>query len=371
VKCLLMSAAALVALTAPSNTPGWALYDTGVTARLRGLSAPSANVVWASGSEGTIIRTADGGRTWKRLTIPDTQKLDFRDIDAVDDRTAYVLSIGNGDVSRIYKTIDGGNTWTLQYRNEDPKAFYDAMAFRDERRGFAFSDSVDGQFVILRTENGGQTWTRVPAAVLPPALANEGAYAASGSNIAIVGNSVWIGTTASRVLRSSDGGRSWSVFQTPIPTSSSAGIFSMAFRDSTHGIVVGGDYKKESEAADNAALTTDGGRTWTKGHGLGGYRSAIAYVPTPGNSWIAVGPSGCDLSRDDGRSWGAVPGRGFDALSVPRGAGGIWASGEKGVVARLALEPGKAGGRNLHVFVDRFLHLADFDVLVRGMRDVK
>jgi photosystem II stability/assembly factor-like uncharacterized protein len=319
----------------PSNAPTWAFHETGVTARLRGVSAPDVNVVWASGTDGTIIRTTDGGRTWKRLTIPDASTLDFRDIDAFDDRTAYALSIGPGQASRIYKTSDGGGTWTLQFRNDDPKAFYDAIAFRDSRRGFAFSDSVDGQFVILRTDDGGRTWTRVMASGLPAALAGEGAYAASGSNIAIVGDTIWIGTSRSRVLRSDDGGRTFTVWQTPLPTSDSAGIFSIAFRDATRGIVVGGDFQKPAEAVNNAAITIDGGRTWASVYGLGGFRSAIAHVGGDSHTWIAVGPSGADLSRDDGRSWTAVPGPGFHAVAAVPRANVVWAVGEKGSAGRL------------------------------------
>ena len=312
---------------------GWRLFNTGVTSRLRGVSAPGENVVWASGAGGTIIQTTDGGRTWKTLAIPDSEKLDFRDIDAFDDRTAYVLSIGPGESSRIYKTTDGGNSWLLQFRNEDPKAFYDAMSFQDSTRGFAFSDSVDGQFVILRTDNGGQTWTRILTG-LPPALPGEGAYAASGTNIAIVGDDVWIGTSASRVLRSTDGGRSWTVAPTPIPSSSSAGIFSIAFRDPTNGIVVGGDYQKESEAVNNAAITRDGGRHWTTIKGLAGFRSAVAYAPPESRTIDAVGPSGTDVSRDDGRSWTVVPGPGFHAMAVPPKSASVWGAGEKGIVGK-------------------------------------
>lgn len=312
----------------------WTAVDTGVTARLRGVSAPEANVVWASGAEGTIIRTTDGGRTWKRLTIPGTEKLDFRDVDAMDDRTAYVLSIGPGESSRIYKTTDGGNKWMLQFRNEDPKAFYDAIAFRDRRRGFAFSDSVDGQFVILRTENGGDTWTQIPHAALPPALSNEGAYAASGSIIAIVEDNIWIGTSASRVLRSTDNGRSWTVAATPIPNSTSAGIFSIAFRDPLNGIVVGGDYQKQSEAVENAAITRDGGRTWATVKGLTGFRSAVGYVPGEGRTIVAVGPSGTDVSQDDGQSWTALAGPGFHAMAIPRQSSIIWGVGENGAAGR-------------------------------------
>src|SRR4029453_14275544 len=162
--------------------PVWTDQPSGVTARLRGVSAVSDRVAWASGSAGSVLRTGDGGKTWQPMNIPGADKLDFRDIDAVGDQIAYVLSIGSGDSSRIYKTIDGGRTWTLQFTNTDPKAFFDAMAFWDADRGIAFSDSIDGRLVILRTDTGGRVWTRVPTEGLPPALDNEGAFAASGTN---------------------------------------------------------------------------------------------------------------------------------------------------------------------------------------------
>jgi photosystem II stability/assembly factor-like uncharacterized protein len=301
------------------------------------VSAVSESVAWASGSAGTVIRTEDGGRTWRTLSIPDAGQLDFRDIDAVNDRTAYVLSIGPGDASRIYKTTDAGATWTLQFRNNDPKAFFDAIAFRDARHGFAFSDSVDKTLVVLRTDDGGAEWTRIAPANLPAALEGEGAYAASGSSVAVSGAHVWIGTTASRVLHSSDAGRSWQAAQTPLPTGPSAGIFSVAFRDAMRGIVVGGDYKLESAAVDNAAVTSDGGRTWTLVKGLTGFRSAVAYVPASSRTLVAVGSSGADFSTDEGRTWMAIPGPGFHAISfAPKSRVG-WAVSEKGAVSRLEM----------------------------------
>ena len=147
----------------------WTDQPSGVTARLRGVSAVSDRVAWASGSGGTVLRTSDGGATWQSMNIPGAEKLDFRDVDAVSEQIAYVLSIGSGESSQIYKTIDSGRTWTLQFTNTDPKAFFDAMAFWDADRGIAFSDSVDGGLVILRTDNGGRADARA-AAGLPPAL---------------------------------------------------------------------------------------------------------------------------------------------------------------------------------------------------------
>jgi len=323
-----------VIATLGASQPTWTPQLTGVNSRLRGISAVSGKVAWASGSGGTVLRTTNGGDSWTQLTVPGAAQLDFRDVDGISDKVAYVLSIGNGDTSRIYKTVNAGEAWTLQLANRDPKVFLDAMAFWSADRGIAYSDSVDGQFVIFRTMNG-RTWERVPAESLPAALPNEGAYAASGTNVAVHGDHVWIGTTASRVLHSPDRGRTWTVFTTPIPTSESAGIFSIAFRDAAHGIAVGGDYRKESEAVDNAAVTSDGGRTWTLAKGLSGFRSVVAPIPRSKASWLAVGPRGADVSHDDGRTWTPLPGAGFHAFSfAPRSRVG-WGAGERGTIARL------------------------------------
>ncbi len=334
-----------------SQTPGlqWQSQNSGTTARLRGVSAVSSQVAWASGANGTLLRTVDGGATWTKLAPPaGAEKLDFRDIDGFSDRVAYALSIGSGETSRIYKTRDGGVTWELQFANTDPKMFLDAMAFHDADHGFAFSDSVDGRFVILATANGGASWQRIPADRLPAALPGEGAFAASGTNVAVLGaNHVWIGTTASRVLRSADGGRTWAIAMTPIATGNATGIFSIAFRDAQRGLVVGGDYTKESQAGDNAAFTSDGGATWTLAKGLSGFRSVAAWLPGSG-SMIAIGPAGADWSSDDGHSWMPAPigpataaPAGFDTVAfAPGGRTSVgWATGAGGRISRLTAAP--------------------------------
>ena len=339
VKTLTFAALALAeAVMAAAPMPRWTAQSSGVTARLRGDSAVTDRVAWASGAGGTVLRTADGGVTWQKLSVPDATALDFRDVDAVSETTAYILSIGSGPASRIYKTSDAGAHWTLQFTNDDPKAFFDAMAFWDAEHGLAVSDSVDGAFVILSTRDG-TTWTRVPQDRLPAALPNEGAFAGSGTNIAVLGGGrAWIGTGAStrcRVLRTTDGGATWTIADTPVAGSASAGIFSIAFRDPLHGMTVGGDYRKETEAVANAAATVDGGRTWTAIAGLGGFRSVVALVPWTTRSWLAVGPSGSDLSTDDGAHWSAVAGDGYHAFAFARRAHVGWGVGESGRIGRL------------------------------------
>jgi len=317
--------------------PRWTMQTSGVNVRLRGVSAVSEREAWASGAASTVLRTVDGGTTWQKHKVTD-DALDFRDIDAVDAETAYTLSAGNGPASRIYKTTDAGKTWQLQFKNEDPKAFLDAMSFWDANHGIVFGDSVDLQLYILTTADGGRTWSRVPGANLPPAQGNEGAFAASGTNIAVVGKShAWIGTGAaakSRVLRTADGGRTWQVADTPLASAASAGIFSITFRDEKHGVIAGGDYRKEQEAVDNLAVTNDGGVTWTLVKGLSGFRSVVAFVPGT-KTLVALGPSGGDYSTDDGRTWTPITGPGFDTFSFVPGKQIGWGGGDKGKIGRL------------------------------------
>lgn len=332
--------ASLAFVSAMARPPAieWQTQTSGVTVRLRGVSAVSSEVAWASGANGTVLRTTDGGRSWQLRQVPGAEKLDFRDVDAMSDRVAFALSIGPGESSRIYKTSDGGDHWDLQFANKDPKVFLDAMTFSDEAHGIAFSDSVDGRFVILTTANGGRNWEHVPADRLPAALPGEGAFAASGTSVVTYGRDhVWIGTTASRVLRSSDSGRTWRVATTPVATGDATGIFSIAFRDRQHGVIVGGNYRQESEALDNAAFTADGGATWTlvKDHGLSGFRSVVAFLPGAERSLIAIGPSGADLSSDDGHTWVPAEGPGFDTVSFARRGGGGWGAGPLGRISRV------------------------------------
>jgi photosystem II stability/assembly factor-like uncharacterized protein len=329
---------ALMAMAALQSVV-WQPQTSGVTSRLRGVSAASLQIAWASGSNSTVLRTADAGATWTAVA-PSADRLDFRDIDAVGDTTAYALSIGNGPASRIFKTTDAGRTWTQQYIATDERVFLDAMAFSTPTRGIVLGDSIDNQFFFLTTENGGAAWTRVPIDRLPPAQPNEGFFAASGTNVAVRGDHVWIGTGAAataRVLRSADRGRSWQIADTPLASGKTSGIYSIAFRDALHGIVVGGDYAQETAAVDNAAITRDGGATWALVRGLSGFRSVVAHVPGTAATWIAIGPRGSDLSADDGRTWTPIEGPGYDTFSFAPGTSIGWAAGARGSIARLTL----------------------------------
>lgn len=318
---------------------GWHALPTGSDASLRGLSAVSSQVAWAGGSEGTVLRTIDGGSTWTRHPVPGAEELQFRDIEAFDDQRAVLMTAGHP--ARLYRTDDGGATFQLTHESPYAAAFFDGFDFWDEDRGLVMSDPVDGVLLLLTTDDGGRSWQRISKDRLPPTLEGEAGFAASGTNVAVSGSDlVWVGTggQAARVFRSDDGGRSWSVHATPMASgASSKGLFSIAFRDSQHGLALGGDYQEAENPAGNIARSNDGGKTWTtiQGPPPGGHRACVVHLPGHSKTtWLAVGRAGTDLSFDDGESWTPLSEVGFYAADVADD-GTVWAVGDAGRSARL------------------------------------
>src|SRR5215467_9719649 len=209
----------------------WQKVNVSTTANLRGLSVLSTDVVWASGSGGTVIRTTNGGKTWSVMIVPGAEQLDFRGIRAFDQKNAVIISSGPAEKgqARIYRTINGGKDWQQVFEENRTGIFFDAVAFWDRNHGIVLSDPVDGKFALFVTDDGGLTWKQLPPAALPPALPKEGAFAASNSCLAVQGlKDVWFGTggaDVARVFHSADRGKTWSVAETPIhPANTSSGI---------------------------------------------------------------------------------------------------------------------------------------------------
>ena len=312
----------------------WQQQTIATNADFRGLCAVSPKVAWASGTKGTYGRTADGGKTWTAHVVPGAEKLDFRDVEAFGETTAYLLSAGPGEQSRVYKTVDGGKSWTLQFKASDPDAFFDAMAFWDAQNGIALGDPVKGHFQLIVTADGGAHWRQLPEKDLPPALPKEGAFAASGTCLVTHGTQdVWFctgGAKTARVMYSHDRGQHWHASETPIQAGiESAGIFSIAFRDRNHGIIVGGDYRKPNDAGATAAVTADGGKSWTLIDKPFPFHSGVAWAK---DRWIAVGTTGSHVSLDDGITWKLLDRQNYNSVAfTPSGEG--WAVGPKGRIA--------------------------------------
>lgn len=328
----------------PVVASAWKLMKIDSDASLRGLHVLDNHHVWASGTGGTVINTTDAGTTWNVQTIKGAEKLDFRDIHAID--TDTVVAMTSGTPARIYRTTDGGSTWKLCFENKDERVFMDAMSFWDDKNGVIMGDPIDNLLFLLRTTDGGKTWEQDSKP--PRTLAGEAGFAASGTNAVANGKQAFFvglggaeenkSYKTSRILASPDRGSHWTAVTAPFERTPSAGVFSIAFADEKTGVAVGGDYQNAESKENNFAITSDGGQSWVTPKDRfppSGYRSGVA-VARNGQTiqFVTVGPSGTDVSTDLGRKWRRISNQGFHAVAfAPDGITG-WASGSKGRIAR-------------------------------------
>ena len=338
---------------APAESPAdagapWILtsspQESGTGALLQAVSPVDDRVVWVSGHQATWALTVDGGDTWAASVMTGEESLQFRDVEAFDASTAYLMTAGTGAQSRIYRTDDGGATWVLQYQAEHPDAFFDCMAFWDRDHGLLFGDETDGVLFILRTENGGATWTRVTAEALPPAQDGEGGFAASGTCIVTGPNgAAWISAgnaERSRVLMTADWGATWTATDVPVVGGGGSGLATIQMADDGRGIALGGSIGNDTIWTDNVVVTWDSGASWT----LAGrpvmsgpvYGSALI-VDGEQSAVVAVGPKGMNWSADLGATWQPADTLTYWAVAFA-GTGAGWAVGPQGRIVRLGFE---------------------------------
>ncbi len=338
----------------------WTMEESGTTAGLRGIHSVDGKLAWASGTEGTVLRTVDGGAHWQKCAVPDGEKdgatLDFRGVQAWDEKTAIVMASGPGEKSRLYKTTDACKSWSLLMRNESLDGFWDAVRMWTPTDGFLAgdpetepdSDRPKAKWLYLSeftSWNGPLDDSAFQSSV--EAHPGESAFAASNSSIALApfrtkdgqSREVWFATggiSGSRVIHFQhfNGGEpervSTDVVEVGIlPKTESGGIFSIYMREGGQGIVVGGDYTKPNQRDGTSAYSNDSGRTWNAAtkppHG---YRSSVQWNEAL-KAWITVGTNGSDVSRDDGKTWEPFDDGNWNALSLP------FVVGTKGRIGKL------------------------------------
>src|SRR5579863_7687205 len=150
-------------LAAPGTGYGqWEIETSNTTADLRGIHSIGNGVAWASGTNGTVLRTEDGGYVWQTCAVPPgAEKLDFRGIQGFDANTAIVMSSGKGELSRLYQTTDGCHSWKLLFTNPDKDGFWDAILLnRFDKVGELLGDPVNGRFAFWETKDQGESWFR-------------------------------------------------------------------------------------------------------------------------------------------------------------------------------------------------------------------
>ena len=240
----------------------------------------------------------------------DTLKFSFRSVSHTS-TDFFMLTVANPAL--LYKTTNTG--MQLVYREDHENVFYDAMNFWNDNEGIAIGDSIDGCLSIIITRDGGNTWDKLSCDQLPPAVEGEGAFAASNTNIAIIGDKAWVVTTAGRVYYSEYKGGAWEIINTPIISKKETeGIYSVDFYDELHGFAIGGDYTNPDINKGNKVKTDDGGKTWqlVADGQTPNYRSCVQYIPNRnGQELVAVGFKGIDYSNDGGNTWKTISDEGF------------------------------------------------------------
>ena len=302
-------------------------------ASFRGLSVVNDRVAWVSGSNGQVGRTTDGGTNWEWLKVTGFEKNDFRDIEAFDEQRALIMSIASPGY--ILKTIDGGRSWKTVYSDTSRDVFMDAMDFNNSGKGMVIGDPQDGRMYAATTQDRGDTWEKMPASKRPSLLDGEAFFASSGTNIRITGKDAFIasGGKSARFLNDES-----STLLPLLQGKQSTGANSIAIwpvlDEVKQIVVVGGDFAADSIATNNCFFSSDGGKTWIPpAVGPHGYRSCVEFIDQ--NKLIACGTSGVDVSEDRGVHWRIISKESFHVVRKAKNGKLILLAGAGGKLAKL------------------------------------
>ncbi|MEO7444423.1 MAG: oxidoreductase, partial [Ferruginibacter sp.] len=286
--------------------------------------------VWVSGSNGTVARSLDSGKTWKWLQVKGFEKTDFRDIEAFSETSAVIMGIESPGY--ILRTFDGGDSWNVIFKDTTKGVFMDAMEFWNEQSGIVVGDPLDGKFYVRRTFDGGITWQSLPPSFYPVAAEGEACFASSGTNVRKRKNSEAIFVS---------GGKQSNLFirdkKINIPIiqgGETTGANSVAVKNKNFFIVVGGDFNTKDSAGQNCAITKDAGKSWstpeTSPHG---YRSCIEYLRK--HNWITCGLNGVDYTTDDGKNFTLISTEGFHVVRKAKEGKAVFFAGSNGRIGKL------------------------------------
>ncbi len=337
-KTSFLAALFFASLLSQAQQPVIEILTSGTKTSLRGLSVVNDNVLWVSGSGGMVGRSTNGGKNFKWVTVKGFEKTEFRDIHAFDANTAIIMGVA--EPAYILKTIDGGDTWKIVYENKTKGMFLDAMDFSDNQQGIVIGDPIEGRIFLAKTRDSGNSWQEIgddPAMARPDS--GEAFFASSGSNVRLFENGEFLLVSGGRRSRLFTGN---SVQDLPIlqgresTGANSLDIFDngVADKPGQRMVVVGGDFTADSSIEKNCFYTLNGGKTWlspvTAPHG---YRSCVEFLSK--KVVLACGLNGVDYSDDAGKNWKWISKEGFHVCRIARIGTTVYLAGGKGRVAKL------------------------------------
>ncbi|MBL7702157.1 MAG: oxidoreductase [Ferruginibacter sp.] len=306
------------------------LLNSGSKASLRGLSVVSDEVVWVSGSGGSVGRSINGGETWVWKTVKGFEKTDFRDIEAFDKNTAIIMGIASP--AYILKTTDGGENWKVVYENKDTSMFMDAMEFWNEQSGIVIGDPLGDKIFIARTFDGGDSWRGIPDANIPAVDKGEAFFASSGTNVRKLNKQEAVFVSGG--LRSRLFIRDKKIDLPINQGKETTGANSMAVKNKKCMVIVGGDFNAKDDTTKNCVITLDGGETFVEPvMSPHGYRSCVEYLGK--TNWISCGLNGIDYSTDEGQHWSWISKDSFHAVRKAKKGKAVYFSGGGGRIGKL------------------------------------
>lgn len=317
------------------------MLSEGKKISLRGLSVVSNQIMWVSGSGGTVGKSMDGGKTFNWIVVPGFEKRDFRDIEAYDDQKAIIMAVAEPAV--ILKTVNGGKDWYKVFEDSTKGMFLDAM-HAVGKNVQVIGDPINGKAFFAMSTNEGETWQTNP---IDGIVLNEGEafFASSGTNLQISesktnfkgGTLMVTGGKVSRLLNARD-----QRDQYPLPLlqgKESTGANSIAISPSgKNAFIVGGDFAKDTLRSGNAiAVQLEPSIQFNQPQTPPfGYRSCVIYLTN--KTLVACGTSGVDISKDGGINWENISKKSFHVVQKAKKGNAIYLAGGGGRIAKLVLD---------------------------------
>ncbi len=328
-----------------SNAQGIKILSTGRTTSLRGLSVVSDRIVWVSGSDGMVAVSTDGGHQWKWMQVHEYPKSDFRAIIAFSDREAVIMGIT--DPALILRTTDGGKTWKTLFLDTAKSVFLDALDISDNY-GITVGDPENGKIFFTETYDRGMTWKKVAPIGFGTTAAGETFFAASGSNISLT--PLINGAAGCRVALVTGGKKSclyisaglnnparrYTLLMNQGKETTGANSIAINPDDPNQAFIVGGDFSQDSLRYGNSAqIQIDPFIQRSPLEPPHGYRSCVEYLND--KQLICCGRSGVDISNDGGTTWKLISNTGFHVCRKAGSGNAVFLAGAHGTIAMFKL----------------------------------
>jgi photosystem II stability/assembly factor-like uncharacterized protein len=307
------------------------ILTSGQSLSIRGLCAVSDQVIWVSGSGGTVGLSIDEGNTWKWMHVPGMEKSDFRDIEAFSETEAVIMGITEPAI--LMRTFDGGKTWATVFEDTAKSAFLDAMDFSGDQ-GVVIGDPEGGKILFARSEDRGKSWEVPSRSGLDTTAAGETFFAASGSNIRLLSGNRWVLVSGGKKSCLYIGEGRHPLLLNQGAETTGANSIAVNPSDPNQAFVVGGDFSRDTlRQGSSLLLQLSPFRQGSPKTPPRGYRSCVEYLNA--KKMICCGTSGVDISTDGGTNWKGISDQSFHVCRKAKSGKTIYLAGTRGVIARL------------------------------------